>query len=84
VGVVCDIFAMGIMEVGLNIVDSPEVDGEELPVTEVFVETIMFDDFVFDTTAKKWDRRQVGFWGHKFRVSLEEAKKDKSLQQGGP
>jgi hypothetical protein len=75
------IFAMGIMEVGLNIVDSPEVDGEELPVTEVFVETIMFDDFVFDTTAKKWDRRQVGFWGHKFRVSLEEAKKDKSYNK---
>jgi hypothetical protein len=75
------IFSVGIMEVGLNIVDSPEVDGEELPVTEVFVETIMFDDFVFDTTAKKWDRRQVGFWGHKFRVSLEEAKKDKSFNK---
>lgn len=75
------IFCAGIMEVGLDIVDSPEIDGEELPITEVFCETIMFDDFVFDVTAKKWDRRQVAFWGHKYRVSLAQAKKDKSFDK---
>lgn len=75
------IFLVGIMEVGLNIVDMADVDGESLPVTEVFCEAIMFDDFVFDTTATKWDRRQVGFWGHKFRMSLEEAKNDKSFNE---
>lgn len=73
------IFLVGIMEVGLDVVDSPEIDGEELPITDIFCETIMFDDFVFDTTAKKWDRRQVAFWGHKYRMSLEEAKNDKSF-----
>ena len=75
------IFLVGIMEVGLDIVDMPEIDGEELPITEVFCEAIMFDDFVFDTTATKWDKRQVSFWGHKFRMSLEAAKKNKSFDK---
>lgn len=75
------IFLVGIMEVGLDIVDSPEVDGEPLPITDVFCEAIMFDDFVFDTSAAKWDRRQVGFWGHKYRMSLAEAKNDPSFDK---
>lgn len=75
------IFLVGIMEVGLDIIASPEIDGEDLPITEVFCEAIMFDDFVFDTTATKWNRRQVSFWGHKYRMSLEEAKKDKRFDK---
>lgn len=75
------IFLVGIMEVGLDIIDSPEIDGEFLPITEVFCEAIMFDDFVYDTTATKWNRRQVSFWGHKFRMSLAEAKKDPSFNK---
>lgn len=75
------IFLVGIMEVGLDVVDMPEVDGEQLPITDVFCEAIMFDDFVFDTTAAKWDRRQVGFWGHKYRMSLEEAKNDPTFDK---
>jgi hypothetical protein len=75
------IFLMGVMEVGLTVVDTVEVDGEELPVTEIFCEAIMFDDFVFDTTATKWDKTQVGFWGHKFRRSVEAAKNDKSYDK---
>lgn len=73
------IFLVGVLEVGLDVVDTPEIDGEPLPITDIFCEAIMFDDFVFDTTATKWDRRQVGFWGHKFRMSLEVAKNDKSF-----
>jgi len=75
------IFLVGIMEVGLDVVDMPEVDGEQLPITDVFCEAIMFDDFVFDTSAAKWDRRQVGFWGHKYRMSLEEAKNDPTFDK---
>ncbi len=75
------IFLVGIMEVGLDVVHSTEIDGESLPITDVFCETIMFDDFVYDVTATKWDRRQVGFWGHKFRISLEEAKNDPSFNK---
>jgi hypothetical protein len=76
------IFLVGIMEVGLDIVETKEIDGEALPLTEIFCEAIMFDDFVFDTTAKKWDRRQVSFWGHKYLMSLEEAKKDPRFDKG--
>ena len=75
------IFLVGIMEVGLDIVESPEIDDEMLPITEVFCEAIMFDDFVFDTTATKWNRRQVSFWGHKYRMSLAEAKKEPSFNK---
>lgn len=75
------IFLVGILEVGLDVIDTPEIDGEPLPITDIFCEAIMFDDFVFDTTATKWDRRQVGFWGHKFRMSLEDAKNDKSFNE---
>lgn len=75
------IFLVGIMEVGLDIVASPEIDGEDLPITEVFCETIMFDDFVFDTSARKWGQRQVSFWGHKYRMSLAAAKKNKSFDK---
>lgn len=75
------IFLVGIMEVGLDVIDTPEIDGEQLPITDVFCEAIMFDDFVFDTSAAKWDRRQVGFWGHKYRMSLEEAKNDPTFDK---
>lgn len=40
------IFSVGIMLVGLDVVDSPEIDGEPLPITDVFVECINFEDFV--------------------------------------
>lgn len=75
------IFLVGVLEVGLDVVSTSEIDGEELPITDIFCEAIMFDDFVYDTTATKWDRRQVGFWGHKFRMSLEEAQNDKSFDE---
>lgn len=75
------IFLVGIMEVGLDVVETPEIDGELLPITEIFCEAIMFDDFVFDTTARKWGRRQVSFWGHKYLMSLSEAKNDPTFDQ---
>lgn len=75
------IFCVGIMEVGLDVVDTVEVDGEEIPVTEIFCEAIMFDDFVFDTSATKWDHRQMGFMGHKYRMSLEKARDFKGFDK---
>ena len=75
------IFLVGIMEVGLDVVDAPEIDGESLPITDVFCEAIMFDDFVYDTTATKWSPRQVSFWGHKYRMSLAAAKKDPTFNK---
>lgn len=75
------IFLVGIMEVGLDIVDTADVDGESLPLTDLFCETIMFDDFVFDTTAKKWGVRNTGFWGHKYLMPLAAAKKDPSFDE---
>lgn len=68
------IFSVGIMKVGLEVTDSPEVDSEPLPMTGIFAEAIMLDDFVFDMTASKWNTKQVTFCGNKYRMSLAEAK----------
>lgn len=75
------IFLVGIMEVGLDIVDTPEVDGETLPITDIFCEAIMFDDFVFDTNAKKWGSRNAAFWGHKYLMPLSAAQKDPKFNE---
>ncbi len=80
VWVLSAIFAVGIMEVGLETVDYPQVDGEPLPITDIFCEAIMFDDFIYDTSAKKWGR-QVSFWGHKYLVPLSAAKADESFDK---
>ncbi len=70
------IHLMGILEVGLDVVDLPVIDDEELPITEVFVEAIMFDDFVCDTAGTGLDRRRCAFWGHKTAMSLKDCKKN--------
>lgn len=67
------IFCVGILEVGLHVSERAVVDGEELPITELFVEAIMFDDFVFCSTAKKWNPNTVPYWGHRYTMSLKKA-----------
>lgn len=68
------IFSVGILQLGLRVADRPMVDDEELPQTELFVEAIPFDDFVYDTMARRWGSGQVSFWGHRFTMKLEKAK----------
>jgi len=68
------IFCVGIMEVGLHVTKRVAIDDDEMPITELFVEAIMFDDFVYDTTARKWDVDKVAFWGHRNTMSLAKAK----------
>lgn len=70
------IHLLGILEVGLDVVDLPTIDDEELPITEVFVEAIMFDDFVCDTAGTGINRRRCAFWGHKTTMSLADCKKN--------
>lgn len=67
------IFSVGIMKVGLEVTDTPEVDGEPLAQTAIFCEAIMLDDFVFDMSARKWGKA-VSFMGNKYQMSLAEAK----------
>jgi len=75
------IFSVGIMEVGLSVSGRPVVDDEELPMTEVFCEAIMLDDFVFDTSGTKWGSREVSFWGHKYRMPLAQARENEEFDQ---
>lgn len=68
------IFLLGILEVGLDVVETPTVDDESLPITKVFCEAIMFDDFVCDTAGARLDRRRCAFWGHKTAMNLKDVK----------
>lgn len=74
-------FSVGIMEVGLSVTSRPVVDDEPLPITEVFCEAIMLDDFVFDTSATKWGSRECSFWGHKYKVPLAQAKENEEFDK---
>ena len=68
------IFSVGIMKVALEVTDAPEIDEEPLPMTSIFCEAIMLDDFVFDMSASKWNNRQVTYCGNRYRMPLAEAK----------
>ena len=65
------LFSVGIMKVGVDATQMIEMDDEWVTDTEVFAEHVPFADWVHDTTAKKWDPRQVQFCGHTYRRPLE-------------
>jgi len=68
------IFCVGVLELGLSTVNRAEIDGQQIPLTELFCECIAFDDFVYDTRATKWKKDRVTFWGHRHTMDLETAR----------
>jgi hypothetical protein len=66
------LFSVGIMKVGIQVDYMAEIDGEEIPHTSVFAESISLDDWVHDVTADKWDPQRVGFCGHKYLMTKRE------------
>lgn len=75
------LFGVGIMRIGLEVVDNPIVDGEPLPQTEIFCESIMFDDFVFDQEANKFDIKQLGYYGHRYSMNISKAKSNPEFDE---
>lgn len=70
------LIGVGIMQVGMETISQRVIDGEIVPETNVFVETIAIDDWVHDVSAKKWNNRQVTFCGHRYLMPLEDVKEN--------
>jgi len=73
------LFSIGVMKVGVEEVYRAEVDGEELSETEVYAQHVPFDDWVHDTSAKRWSTREVQFCGNKYRVPIEWVKANENF-----
>ncbi len=71
-------FGMGILKVGWAETGVIEWEDEmgpfEMPVGEVYAETILLDDWVQDLQARGRPWEMCSFMGHKYRINLEEAK----------
>ena len=73
------LFGMGILKVGweqTNIMDYQTEMGEVLPIPvgQTFAENILLEDWVQDLQAKGKPWEHCSFMGHKYRMSLENAK----------
>ena len=75
------LFSVGIMKVGIDSVMTFEMDDEWLTETDVFAQHVPFADWVHDTTAKKWDPRQVQFCGHSYRRPLDWARDNAAFDE---
>lgn len=68
--VVESMFGMGIIKVGLNHSETVEVGGWEHDTMEPFAEVIEFEDFVWDTSAKRWE--QINFCGNRYQMTVQD------------
>ena len=64
------IFGIGVAKCGLSDADYVEiVPGSPQPGQEYFVEVVDFDDFVYDTDARAWDK--IRFIGDRYKVDYD-------------
>lgn len=78
------LFGMGILKVGIAVQNAPaDEEGYLHDAGQVFVDPVLFDDFIIDMTAKRWE--QASYMGNRFRVPVEWARDnpayDKKLRQ---
>ena len=62
-------FGMGVMKVGLAPSGTKEIQGFTHDPGAPFADTVDFEDFVFDITAKRWD--QIQFCGNRYALPIE-------------
>jgi len=67
--VVDALFSVGIIKVGLSRYATAEIDGFTHDVGQPFADTIYLDDWVHDTTARRYE--QVGFAGHMYEAPYD-------------
>ena len=71
-------FCLGVIKTGIVNAEMIElIPGEPQPGQEFFCEVVDFDDFVFDTEAKWWDK--INFIGDRYRVDYEALMDDPSF-----
>lgn len=72
---------LGILKTGLTSAGTVMIDGQEVEVMKTYSGTIDFDDYFFDTRARKIAERR--FCGDRYRVGLEWAKANPSFDEAG-
>lgn len=63
------IFGIGVVKVGLNRSRTVEIGGFMHDIGQPFADTVSLDDWVFDTSAKRWE--SITFAGDRYRIPLE-------------
>jgi hypothetical protein len=63
------LFGMGIVKIGMNVGATAYIEGAAHDVGQPFADSVDFDDWVHDATAKTWD--EVAFAGNRFRLPHE-------------
>ena len=64
------LFMMGVLKIGIaNDYSIGTEDGTLADPGDLFVEPIIFEDFIVDMTAKRWDK--VSYMGNRYRVPVE-------------
>lgn len=73
------LFSMGIVKVGLKPNGIFNMGGFDIEDTVPYIEQILLDDWVHDMTARVIE--EAAFSGHRYRVSLEEAKSNPDFRK---
>lgn len=71
------IYALGIVRTGRTRDETYGMSGFSKSKGRPYARIVSFDDFIFDTQATSW--RDVAFLGNRYRIPLEEAKKNKGF-----
>lgn len=72
-------FGMGIVKVGVTNEDRHEFDGFLHDGNLPFADSVDFDDWVHDTTSRRWD--QSRFFGNKYEISIEDLESNPSYDK---
>jgi hypothetical protein len=74
------LFMMGVLKIGIAFDDSigPD-DGGVADPGDLFVEPVLFEDFIVDMGAKRWDK--VGYMGNRYRMPLDWVKNNPAFDE---
>lgn len=73
------LFSMGICKVGTQVIGNYAEEGYDFTKTRPYVASVSLDDWVHDMTSHVPE--EIDYCGHRYRMSLEAAKKEKSFNK---
>lgn len=77
--VVAALFGVGIVKIGLEHGGHIEIDGETHELGQPYADVVHLDDWVHDTTARKWG--ECSFMGNRYRLFIEHAKNEPTFDK---
>ena len=73
------LLSMGICKVGVETRGEVDVQGYSFANTQPYIRSVLLDDWVHDMSARHLE--EVAYCGHRYRMRLDEAKKNKSFKK---